>query len=321
MTQQPYYPPQPGQQGPPPGWGQQAPQYPPQAPAYPDPNQQGQYPPAGAPQGPPQGQAPTPFNQAAPSGPPAGGDAWDNPDAPTGGGGDAPNFHQLEGRLCFFKPTTSTPDSPINAKYIKRDPATQQPIGPTTEHLVITEVLVLDGEPIVGAKDGNTGVTTPFSGGPRQIPTYFKQVYVRGAVVPGQLARKVGGGLVLGRVVRGTPSGNGRPPLVVNNPTEQDNIVARSIFPMWDQLVAQAAGQMGPPVQGGQVVPPPGYVQAPGQPYPGQPYPPQQAAPQGPPPGQYPQQPAGPPPGWGQQVQQPAPPQSWPQQGYPGPTH
>lgn len=289
MSQQPYYPQQP-QQGPPPGYPQQ-----PQN-QYPGQQVQPQY--GGSPAA-PQGGAPSPFNQQAPAGPP-GGQPWGNPDAPQGGGGEAPAFHQLEGRLCFFKVTTSTPESPKNAKFIK-------PGESTTEHLVLSEVVVLDGPPIAGNLDGNTQVLTPFSGGPRQIPTWFKQVYIRGAVAPGQLHSKAGGGLALGRVVRGTPAGQGRPPLVIQDATPEDELIAQRVYPMWDQLVAAATGQVaaaGPPVQGGHVVPPAGYAQAPGQPYPGQPYQQPQAAPQGPPPG------------WGQQPQQ-----AWPQQGYPGPTH
>lgn len=299
MSQQPYQPPYPQQPY------QQAPQGQPQ-PVYNQP--------------PPQG-APSPFNQAAPSGPPAPG-GWSNPDAPQGGGGEAPAFHQLSGRLVFIKPTTSIKDSPKNARFVKPGEA-------TTEHLVTAEVVVCDGEPIVGNLDGNTHQLTPFSAGPRQIPAYFKQIYIRGAVIPGQLHRFAGGangGIVAGRIVVGTASGTGKPPFVLNDPTEQDNQILNQVFPMWEQLVAQAQGQLqqaGPPVQGGQVYPPPGYAQAPGQPYPGQPYQqPQQGTFQptyGTPP-QAPQQPQYAP-EQGAPVQQPAPQGQWPQQGPPYPTH
>lgn len=286
MTQNPYqgpppgYPPvnqptQPGYGTPPPqGYGQQ---YQPQPPG-----------PATYPQAPAQ-----PAYPAQPQAPAGGADDFGDPGEPTKGG-DAPNAHQLNGRLVMFRPKSF---EALAAGYQGGDP----------KDLAISELIVLDGEPMPGSVDGRNQQMTPFAAGPKVPPFYCGNVYIRGALVPSQLEPYVAGrGFCLARVGRSQASGTGQPSLRLFDPTEQDKALARQILgtPIragWERVQKASAPPApagapgyGPP-QGGQAVPPPGYSQAPGQPYP--------PAPQGPPPGygpppsQYPPQPQGPPPG------------------------
>lgn len=290
MTQNSY-------QGPPPGYPAQPPQgqYPPPGGAYPAP-----YPPPGY-QQPQYPQAPAqpayPAQPQAPAG--VGDDEFGDPGAPTKGG-DAPAAHQLNGRLVMFRPKSF---EALAAGYKGGDP----------KDLAITELIVLDGEPIPGNIDGMTDVMTPFAAGPKFPPFYCGNVYIRGALVPSQLEPYVAGrGFCLARVGRSQASGTGKPSLRLFDPTEQDKALARQILgtPIragWERLQKASAPPApagapgyGPP-QGGQAVPPPGYSQAPGQAYPGQPYPPAPQGPPpgyGPPPGQYLMDSQGPPPGY-----------------------
>lgn len=295
MTQQPYQPPpiQPWSNNPAnqPGGGQQ-----PYSLGYPQP---GGYPPAQPQQAPPQYPTqpaygtppapqgpPTPFTQPGQAGAPVGpdGDPFGNPGAPQGGGGDAPAIHQLEGRLLLIRPISY---DPLSAGYKGGDP------GP----LARADVVVCDGEPIAGNLDGNTGQLTPFSAGPKVAPFFCGAMYIRGAVIPGQLKDYVDGrGFCLGRVTKGQPGGQGKAPWVLADPSEADKVIGRAIHAQWEQI--KAAGQQPRPDQFGA----PQGQQAPVQ----QPY---QGDPRG-----YGQQ--APPPGYGQQQPQGYPPQ--PQQGYPG---
>lgn len=328
MTQNPYqgpppgyppvgYPQQPLPQGPPPGqWpgqGQQPAGYPP----YPQPQ--------AAPQGPPPGPPP-----GAP-----GDDPFGNPDAPRGGGGDGPGMHQLGGRLLLVRPYSFDPNAAPH-------PSSTQGPGP----LVRADLIVCDGEPIPGSVNGDTEQFTPFASGPKVAPFFVAGMYIRGAVLPGQLESFVGGrGQVLGRLVKGTAGKSGKPPWILQDPTEQDKVIGRQIHAQWDQI--KAAGQPPRPDQFG--APGGGYpAAAPAQPqyqqqapaYPAQPaYGTPPPAPQGPPPGygqappQWPPAPGvpqgvpepgapagygGPPPaGYDPQTGQPYPPVQGPPQGWP----
>lgn len=249
MTQQPY------QQGPPPGW---------------DPNQyqppQQQEPPPGWPGRP----VPGPFQQtgqvaqpAAPGGP-AGGDPFGAPGAATGGG-DSPRIAQLEGRLVLWRPTSFEANSAGGAGFDPSD-------------LVVTEAVIIDGPPIPGSLDGNSGVMTPFAAGPKVAPFYVGSMWIRGKVVPSQLKEYVPGrGFCLGRVAKGKPASTGKPPWIIADPTEEDRVIGRQIHAAWEQIKAAV-----------QAAPAPEQFGAPGA-----------------------QQ--GPPPGWGQPAPQPAPP-AWGQQ-------
>ena len=278
MTQNPY-------PGPPPGW--QPPPYPqqPQPGAYPggqpDPGYQPQgYPPAdayGQQFQPPAG--PNPFTQTGPAGAPVqpDGDPFGNPGVPRGGG-DQPALHQLGGRLLLIRPVSY---NPTGQKPHPSNPAA----GPTP--LVIAEMVICDGEPIAGNINGETEQFTPFAAGPKAAPFYCGSMFISGAVLPGQLEDYVQGrGFCLGRLTKGTPSGKGKPPWILADPTEADKVLGRQIHAQWDQI--KAAGQQARPDQFGAPVGQPQYQQAPagppqgyGYPQPGQqPYQPQPVYPQ-----------------------------------------
>lgn len=241
MTQQPYQP----TQAPPQGWGP-PPGYGPPVQHNPDWNS----PPAQAPTG------PSPFTQPGQAGPPpSAGDPFGNPGAPTGGGGDQPGMHQLGGRLLLIRPTSFDPSAPPHPSSQNGRP------GP----LVMAELIVCDGEPIPGNVNGDTEQFTPFAAGPKVVPFYCGSMFIRGAVLPGQLEAYVAGrGYCLGRMVKGTPGKAGKPPWVLADPTEQDKVIGRQIHAQWDQIKAAGApvrpDQFGAPV--GQQAPPQGYGQA-----------------------------------------------------------
>ncbi len=287
MTQNPY--------GPPPG-GAYPPQYPPMPPGQGWPPG---YPAADVAGNPYQQAPPSPFTQQGQAGPPAG-DPFDNPGAPTGGGGDQPGMHQLGGRLLLIRPKDYNPTAPPH-------PSSTQGPGP----LVMAELIVCDGPPLEGNINGDTDQFTPFASGPRVAPFYCGSMYIRGAVLPGQLEPFVAGrGQVLGRLGKGTAGKSGKPPWVLADPTEADRVLGRQIHAQWDQIKAAAApprpDQFGAPVAPvsngfAQQGPPPGYSQQP----PANPY-----IQQGPPPGYGQAQPPNPyaqqaPPGYPQQQQYP----------------
>ena len=284
MTQQPY--------GPPPG----------QQPAYPAQNQQGQYPPPGQqPQYPQQTPGGYQHNENSSYGPvtqqaPAQGGGFNKPGAPTGGG-ESVNLHQLDGRLVLFRVNSWDPTSV----------STQNPQA--KPGLILAEAIVMDGPPIAGAVNGSTNQVTPFESGPKVPPFYVATMYIRGAVMPGQLADFAPGrGMCLGRVVPGTPGKQGKPPWILQDPTEQDEALAYSIVGMdiragFDRIRA-AAAPAPTQQQFGQPTPAAPVQQAPVQYQQPQPY-------QAPNPQQYP--PAGPPAAPWAQPQQAAPP-PWAQQ-------
>ncbi len=288
MTQNPY--------GPPPG-GAYPPQYQPPMPpgqGWP-PAQPGPppgYPPADVAGNPYQQAPPSPFTQPRQAGPPAGEDPFGNPGAPTGGGGDQPGMHQLGSRLLLIRPTSFDPSAPPHPSSQNGRP------GP----LVMAELIVCDGEPIPGNVNGDTDQFTPFAAGPKVVPFYCGSMFIRGAVLPGQLEGYVAGrGFCLGRLAKGTPGKAGKPPWVLADPTEADRVIGRQIHAQWDQIKAAAApprpDQFGAPVAG----PPPGAYQG------------QFSQPQGQP--NYQQ---GPPPGWsGNPMPYPGQPQQGPPPGYP----
>jgi hypothetical protein len=285
VTQQPYGP-IPGQQYPPADvtgqpWGQ-----PPAQPQY-------------------QQAPPAEYGAPAPTGAPQG---FNKPGAPTGGG-ETVNLHQLENRLVLFRVTSWDPTSV----------STQNPNA--KPGLIMAEAIIMDGPPIAGALNGNTKQMTPFESGPKVPPFYVNTLYIRGAVIPSQLADYAPSrGMCLGRVVAGQPGKQGNPPWILQDPTEQDEALAYSvvgpqILEGFNRIKAAAAPaptvqQFGQPQQA-----PAGYPQ-PTQPpvqqtgpaqggYP-QPQPYQQPTPQ-----QYP--PAGPPAAPWAQPQQAGPP-PWAQQ-------
>ncbi len=227
----------------------------------------------------PQQAPPSPFTQPGQAGPPPGGDPFGAPGAPTGGGGDQPGMHQLGGRLLLIRPISFDPTAAPHPSSTNGRP------GP----LVMAELIVCDGDPIAGNVNGDTEQFTPFAAGPKVVPFYCGSMFIRGAVLPGQLESYVAGrGYCLGRMVKGTPGKAGKPPWVLADPTDQDKVIGRQIHAAWDQI--KAAGtpprpdQFGAPAAG----PPPGWNNNP-MPYPGQPQ-------QGPPPGYPAQNPYGAPP-------------------------
>lgn len=201
----------------------QQPQWQATPPAAPYPPQQypAQTPPGQYPQQPSYGNVPpaqpsygTPPPQAGPA------DEFNAPSAPTGGG-EGVGIHQLGNRLVLFRPLSYDPMAAPMPGVENARP------GP----LVMAEAIVLDGPPIPGSVNGMTEVMTPFPGGPKSPPFYVASMYVRGAVLPGQLEASVPSrSFVLGRIVKGTPSGKGKPPWVLLDFTEQDQQLARSII-------------------------------------------------------------------------------------------
>lgn len=298
MTQQPYQPP------PQQGWPQQPPPYgtPPQGPppGYPQQPPAQQWPPAGGvPQGVPEPGAPNPFNQAGPAGAPPSDDAFGDPGEGTRGNGDSPALHQLVGRLILFKPVQMDRN------------ATQYKSTELRDDVMICHIVVCDGEPIPGNVNGETNQFTPFAAGPKVAPFYIGSIQVRSAVSDKLQDYLKAQGMCLARLVE-RPSRAGKPWKDLAPATEQDKALARTIVPRWDELkaLAQPVQPQDPygSVQGGQLAPPPGYAQAPGQPYPGQPYQ------QGPPPGYPAQNPQGAPPAQPPYYPQQPAPQGWPQQ-------
>jgi len=302
VTQNPY------QQGPPQG---PPPNYPPQAPSYPQPNQQGQYPPPQAPpygtppaqQGPPQGYPQAPVQQWPPaSGVPQGvpepgapGDGWGDPGSGNRQDGDSPAVHQLDNRLVFIRPIKMHPDG---KKFGTGEP----------EEQMFVDIVVCDGPPIAAHIHGTTKVETPFAAGPKVPPFFIGNAIINKAVMDKVMDYLPSRGTCLGRIVRRPAKGQGFPWADLAPATEQDKVLARQIFPHWDELKAAAtparpeqfatpgaapvyvvqppAGQ-GYPQQG----PPPSYpTQNPYGAPPAQPQYPQQGPPQG-----YSQQPAYPP--------------------------
>jgi len=221
VTQNPYQ-----QQAPQPGY------QPVQQPGYAYPSAQpGGYPPPGYPQVQPEQQPPSanPFTQPGQAGAPASGDEpFGNPGTP-GSGGDSPAIHQLAGRLLLIRPLSY---DPLAAGYQGGEP------GP----LVRADVIVCDGEPISGNLNANTGQLTPFAAGPKVAPFHCGAMYIRGAVMPGQLEGYVAGrGQCLGRVVKGQPGSVGKPPWMLADPSEQDKVLGRQIHAQWDQIKAASA--------------------------------------------------------------------------------
>jgi hypothetical protein len=285
VTQQPY--------GPPPG---QYPQQPPVSPPWTS-NPANQ---------PAQGPA---WGQQAPLAPTGQRQGFNKPGAPTGGG-ETVNVHQLEGRLVLFRVTSWDPDNVSTQGGENAKPG-----------LLMAEAIIMDGPPIPGALNGMNGQLTPFESGPKVPPFYVNTLYIRGAVMPRQLADYAPSrGLALGRVVKGQAGTKGKPPWVLQDATEQDealaySIVGPQILEGFNRIKAAAAPaptvqQFGQPQQA-----PAGYPQ-PTQPpvqqtgpaqggYP-QPQPYQQPTPQ-----QYP--PAGPPAAPWAQPQQAGPPPPWAQ--------
>lgn len=291
MTQQPYGPP-PGQQYPPyPGGPFPGQDYPP---GYP-----GQQP-----QGPPPGQfpgqvSPQEFQQGyPPAGPPPGqhapGPSGADPFTftPPSGGGNGVGMEQLIGRLLLIQPSAYDP----NAQGM--EPGQIRP-------KITADLVVCDGDPIIGQYNGKTRQLTPYPTGPRSIPAYFGGVWIRGdAIVPQLVDHVAGRQFFLGRLVLGQGQ-KGSPPKLLTEPTEADRAMARGIHARWEELKAasrpavpdqfsSAPGQQGPPPAYGQ---PQGSPQGYGAPQYKQP----QGAPYQPP-AQYQQgPPQGPPPNWGGQ--------------------
>lgn len=176
-------------------------QYPPQPGQYPQPQHQ---PPAQYPSAPPQAEYGAP-------------EQFGRPSAPQGGG-EGVGLHQLANRLVLFRPLSFDPMSPPMPGVEGARP------GP----LVMAEAIVLDGPPIPGSINGTTEVMTPFASGPKMPPFYVASMYIRGAVLPGQLADSVPSrSFVLGRIIKGQPSGKGKPPWILQDATQQDEQIAR----------------------------------------------------------------------------------------------
>lgn len=225
---------QPNQQYPPQGYPQQyAPQpYPQQAPQGYAP--QAQYAPQPYPQQ---------MQQQAPAPQPGWGGANPNPDefaAPDAVGGIRPRLKDAGvGRLVLISPMKIERNVPN--QLAKPDENGKLP----TQDRMTADVVFLDGPPFMygGDPDGDNGQPKPHTM-QATMPHEARSMWLSNVLLIQQCERSIGGGMVLGRLIKGIPSRPGnRPPWKLDDPTEADKQVAR------DYLVAKQAGRIAPPVQ------------------------------------------------------------------------
>lgn len=228
-------------------------QYPPAG--YPAP-QQGYPPQQYAPQGygqpaPQQGYAPQAQYAPAPQQAPAPGYGGPNPNpdefgSPDAVGGVRPRLSDAGvGRLVLITPIKIERNIPN--RLAKPDQNGQLP----TQDRMTADLVWLDGPPFLygGDPEGNGGPPKPHTM-QANIPHEARNMWITNVLLISQCERSIGGGKVLGRLIKGEPSRPGqRPPWKLADPTEADRQIAR------DYLRAVQEGRITPPAPAGQPTP------------------------------------------------------------------
>lgn len=167
-------------------------------------------------------------------------DEFGSPDAV---GGVRARFQDAgPGRLVLIEPLKIERNVPN--RRAKPDANGQLP----TQDRMTAHVVFLDGPPFMygGDPQGENGPAKPHTM-QATIPHEVRGMFISNVLIVSQCERSIGGGKVLGRLVKGTPSQPGlRPPWKLDDPTDADRQVAR------DYLRAVQEGRITAPAPAGQ---------------------------------------------------------------------